>query len=195
MAEIRCIRGEVALVDEEDLARCLPYRWRIVKVGRKINKQQTYVAAKINGVNNVYLHRFLMDAPKGSRVDHKNRDPLDCRRSTNLRWADKFQNAQNKSKHSQWKGKPTKSRYKGVVWDWRLRTWVARITNQGKVRHIGVFRDEISAAEAYDDCSFELHGAYGSRNFPDRIPTKTSGTLFTHRKIWRKPKIVNLSIP
>lgn len=47
---------------------------------------------------NLFLHRFLMQAPKGMVVDHINGDGLDCRRM-NLRIVTYAENAKNQTHH------------------------------------------------------------------------------------------------
>jgi hypothetical protein len=79
-----------AIVDADDVARALEFgRWRRLGSG--------YVATSKfeNGKRReVYLHRFLADAPTGVVVDHINGDPLDNRKD-NLRVVRHSENMQN----------------------------------------------------------------------------------------------------
>lgn len=65
------------LIDDTDKLLLRQYPWRVQKNG--------YVTATING-KSAYLHRLIMDAPKGQEIDHINNKPWDNRRA-NLRFA------------------------------------------------------------------------------------------------------------
>lgn len=80
-------KGIVALIDEEDMERVSSRPWWV-----KGHTRRVYTTIK---GKNVYLHRFIMNAPKGIEVDHINHNPLDNRKS-NLRFATRSQNEQNK---------------------------------------------------------------------------------------------------
>lgn len=58
-----------------------------------------------------------------------------------------------------------RSQFRGVYWE-RGR-WRACIVVEGRKRHLGYFRDERRAAQAYDDAARELRGANARLNFPD----------------------------
>ena len=106
----------------------------------------------------VTMHVMLMGRPW---IDHINHNGLDNRRS-NLRLATPAQNAANK--------RPIKgaaSRYKGVVWNKQIRRWAAGIKVDYQHRHLGYFRDEVSAAEAYDAAARESFGEFAYLNFPE----------------------------
>lgn len=92
MPQIQLTRGFVALVDEEDVERCAPFRWCA-------RGEPPYVYAhrgeKKGGIyKSVGLHRFLLNAPDDREVDHINHDTLDNRR-TNLAIVTASQNKQN----------------------------------------------------------------------------------------------------
>ena len=55
------------IIDESDLNVVSKYKWYLRGDG--------YVAANIKR-KTVYIHRFIMDAPKGISIDHKDRDKL-----------------------------------------------------------------------------------------------------------------------
>ena len=93
----------------------------------------------------VYLHRLVMNAPKGLVVDHINRDRADCRRA-NLRLANRAGNALNAKKKKCRAAHGKYSRHVGVAWNDGCKRWVA--TYRGK--YLGVFVDEDSAALAYN---------------------------------------------
>lgn len=79
----------VAIVDVEDYPRVKDYKWYYRK---------GYVATTVNG-EKVFLHRFIMNTPKGFFVDHKNGNTLDNRKE-NLRNCTKAENGRNRINRS-----------------------------------------------------------------------------------------------
>jgi hypothetical protein len=91
--KIPLTRGKCATVDHEDAERLLPYKWYHFagSVGRE------YAATSIGGRRNrvtIYMHRFILDAPKGMQVDHRDGDGLNNTRA-NLRLCTGAQNVAN----------------------------------------------------------------------------------------------------
>jgi hypothetical protein len=87
------------------------------------------------------LHRFLMEFPDGFMIDHINHNTLD-NRSCNLRLAD--------NRFNQWNQKrQTSSKYPGVSRHKAAKKWEAYIRIDGKQHHLGYFKSEESAYEAY----------------------------------------------
>ena len=74
----------VALVDYDDLPKLIPYKWRLSKQGYAINR--------VVG----YMHRYILNSPKGSEVDHIFHNPLDNRKSK-IRVCTSSQNSMNKT--------------------------------------------------------------------------------------------------
>lgn len=92
---------------------------------------------------NFYLHRFLLDAPKGIIVDHINHNTLDNRRS-NLRLVTNAQNMQNRkgpNRNNQSSG------HRGVTWDKNRKKWVVKIAPNGKTINLGRFDDKRKAIQ------------------------------------------------
>jgi hypothetical protein len=103
-----------------------------------------------------------MNAPEGMVVDHINHNGLDNRK-VNLRFATRAENARyarkTKNKFS--------SNYKGVHYIKRAKRWRTMITFEDKTIYIGQFRDEISAAKAYDRAAKKYFGEFACLNFPE----------------------------
>lgn len=115
-----------------------------------------YLQRKNSNNETESFHRLVLKAAKNQWVDHINWDVTNNEKS-NLRFCTPSQNNYN------YKVKGGTSKYKGVV---RVVNWKAQITNKGKVISLGTFLKEEDAARAYDKKARELHGKYGTYNFP-----------------------------
>jgi hypothetical protein len=150
--------GITATISPSDAAKVAAHSWHIFKAGRKGGKQRLLVCTKING-KRVKLHRFIMDAPDGVGVDHRDRNTLNNQRG-NLRLCTQTQNTFNQSKRD-----GTKSRFKGV---YRIsqNSWQVKIgVNKTRVI-VGYFATEIQAAQEYDRAAIKYHGEFAALNFP-----------------------------
>jgi hypothetical protein len=152
--EITLSQGKVALVDDEDAALVLERPWFAAR-GRSGRDDLWYAATKILG-ETVFMHQLLMP---GLKIDHRNGDGLDNRRS-NLREATRKQNQGNLGKIR----RPTTSRYKGVSWHRRGKKWAAQIHANGETRYLGLFTAEEDAAEAYNRAAFAEWGEFARLN-------------------------------
>jgi hypothetical protein len=146
--------GLIALVDPQDASRVGRYKWKPLREhhGSIYATRSTYGDGR---VTTVLMHRFVVGAPAGVGVDHRNRDTLDNRRA-NLRLATMSQNQANTVSRG------GTSRFKGVSWDRRRRLWKAQLAH----RTVGRFGDETEAAVAYDVAAFERWGTFALLNFP-----------------------------
>lgn len=157
MRKIKLTQGKYAIVDDEDYERVSQYKWYANRIGSNI-----YAVRSEGGRVNrkfIFLHRFIIDAPKNSMVDHINRNGLDCRRE-NLRFATKSQNMRNRGPNAN-----NSSGFKGVSWDGKRRKWQANITIQGKQIGLGRYETAREAAHAYDDAARKYHGEFAWTNF------------------------------
>lgn len=95
----------------------------------------------------------------GLTIDRRNSDddysPQTCR------WATPVQQQANKRKRA-----GTRNRYKGVRAE-SENSWSAWITSHGARHYLGAFRDEESAARAYDAAARLHHGEFAVLNFPE----------------------------
>ncbi|QGH72304.1 MAG: homing endonuclease [Podoviridae sp. ctg2L5] len=108
----------------------------------------------------IYLHRLIIQAPKGVEVDHINGKGNDNRKM-NLRLVNRSQNQANRHKII------NKHGYKGIYSrnDGRKKKWASEITVNYKKIHLGFFNDKIEAAKAYDEAAKKYYGEYAKTNF------------------------------
>ena len=110
----------------------------------------------------LHMHQIILKVPEGMVVDHINHDGMD-NRNANLRAATKAQNSYNRKKIS----RPCSSKYKGVSWHKKSSKWEASITFEYKGIHLGIFKNEIDAAKAYDKAAKKYHKEFAALNFPE----------------------------
>jgi HNH endonuclease len=156
MKTIPLTKDQVALVDDADFEYLSQYSWR---AAWNPNTSSFYA---VRGHQIVCMHRELLLGLKTGRdvqVDHKNHDTLDNRRE-NLRLVTNSQNMQNKRKRAS-----GSSKYKGVVWRKKKRTWWARINiGGGRNVSLGTYKDETLAARAYDRAAVQHFGEFACTN-------------------------------
>lgn len=150
--------GEVSSIDASDLAFISQWQWRLDN-GYAIRRET------VNGkVSTIRMHREITNCPQGQCVDHINGNRLDNRRE-NLRICTTRQNQQNKH-FTKRNGKSSQSQFKGVSMYVKKGLWRARIKAEGKCITLGYFRDELSAARAYDLAALKHFGEFARPNFP-----------------------------
>lgn len=145
--------GFVTLIDPDLAPLVLGRRWYA-----HMSRHGPYARAKWED-GQVYLHRFIADAPPELHVDHINGDRLDNRRA-NLRVCTAAENNRNCSKQRSG-GAP----YKGLTA--RGNKWEASICLDRTTHNLGTFADPTQAALAYDAAARRLHGEFARLNFPD----------------------------
>ena len=143
--------GYTTIVDDDDYELVRHMRWWASRCGKQVYAQASLCGRK------VFLHRLLMNAPAGQRVDHISGDPLDNRRD-NLRLCSHAENLRSRPKPM---GKAT-SQYKGV--SMFHGKWRATIVKDYKQYHLGVFDTEMEAAQAYNEAAAELFGQFAWLN-------------------------------
>lgn len=154
MKTIPLTKGKVAFVSDRDYARV-----------KRVGKWQAFWNGKhwyaVHGFwkRNVYLHRFVLNAPDRINVDHVKRDEtLNCTRR-NIRLATPGDN-----QHNRGKPKNNTSGYKGVSFAKSLEKWTAQISVNGKRIHIGDFNTPEQAARAYNRKAKKYFGRFAYLN-------------------------------
>jgi len=146
IAYIPLTKGLFALIDREDVDRCQPYTWTAMKTG--------YAQTCLN-YTHFTLHRFLLAAPDGVQVDHRdNSRRLDNRvRCGQIRLATRSQNQCNRG--------PNRNGLKGI-WLYKPNgKWAATIQVNGKKICLGYFFTPEEAHAAYCAASKRYHGKFG----------------------------------
>jgi hypothetical protein len=154
--------GLYAYVDATDFEELNRYRWYTFN---------GYAARNENG-KRVYMHRQIMQPPKGMVVDHVNHNRYDNTRA-NLRNVTRHENTFNMRRHVN-----ATSIYKGVGLDKRQGGWYARIVFMGIQVSRARFREEAEAARAYDRLATELFGAVAQLNFPEEWPPERRAQVY-----------------
>lgn len=148
--EIPLTQGQVAIVDDEDFDFLNQWKWQAVK--GTVKQRNVFYVNRTTWApkKTVIMHRIIMNAPNGMMVDHINGNGLDNRRS-NLRIVTRRQNMQNRHHNKT-------SRYPGVQWKKHCKLWVAKIQICKKSFHLGYFKSEELAFEAYKKAVHDLTG-------------------------------------
>jgi len=166
MKEIPLTKGYVALVDDQDFERVNQYKWHASEDRRPDVSVRTVYAKR--GVKRddgtwttLYLHSFIMDAPEGLDVDHRDSNGLNNQRY-NIRVATRSQNMGNRRKQA------SSSQFKGITWYKRDGKWQVQIRINGNQKHLGYFDSETDAALAYDAAARNHFGEFALTNFPQQ---------------------------
>ena len=162
MIEIPLSRGNVAIIDDEDLELVSRYKWHAVTPP---SAQTPYATTHVPGDHDkaILLHRLILGVPPDVHVDHRDGDGLNCRRY-NLRAATRAQNAANRRRN-----RKSVSGFKGVTFHKGVRKWRVRIRKDGKLFHLGFFTKAEDGARRYDEEAVRLFGEWARLNFPAEL--------------------------
>lgn len=140
-----------AVTDVDKLPLVEGRRWTQLRSGYAVSRGR----ANSDEADIMFLHRMVIGAPQGKRVDHIDGDKLNNRLG-NLRLCSDAQNSRN-SRLALNNTTGAKGVTKTATGRYR-----ARITYNYKEIHIGTFDDVQAAYEAYAAKAAELHGDFAS---------------------------------
>jgi hypothetical protein len=153
--------GNKILVDACNSALLSENGWREHVVGRTSYVRRRKYIGKKHGkyVYEVqYLHRLIMNPPKGMVIDHVDGNGLNNRRK-NLRICTRAQNLSNQRKQH-----GCSSKYKGVTYHPKTGGWYSQIKFKKQHIYLGYFKKEEDAAIAYNTSAIKYFGKFAKLN-------------------------------
>jgi hypothetical protein len=166
---INLAHGGFVLVDAADFEWLNQYQWTARGTGG--------YATRVEKGKMIFMHREIVNAPKGTVVDHHDRNKQNNCRS-NLRICDRRQNVCNQVKHL-----GCISQFKGVHFNKLCRKWYAEAFLAGEPFKTGFCADEVKAARAYDRLAVELFGEFAYLNFPEDWPPEKRQEAFAKKEM------------
>jgi hypothetical protein len=177
MKRIPLTKGKYALIDDADFECVNQFKWAYSSKNgyccRSIQGSAFNIKTGKKKNISILMHRFILNAPKGMEVDHKNGNRLDNQRK-NIRICTISENRRNCSKRKS----KCLSKYKGVTFERRSGRknkstvpWKAAIRAPGvkSPKFLGFFATEKEAALAYDSAATLYFGDFSKLNFPRSI--------------------------
>jgi hypothetical protein len=157
MRRIPLTQNQFVIVDDSDFPLHSEFKW-CYRAERNLNQGYAVRHGKVDGKDRlIYLHRLLMNPPKGYEVIFLNHDRLDCRRE-NLRVVTKEEARQHHRVRND-----SATGIKGVRYSPYDRTWSAYICRNGTYHNIGTFYRQVDAQAAYEEAlrreNPDLHSA------------------------------------
>jgi len=160
MKRISLTQGKEALVDDQDYAHLMQWRWHAVR-----SRKSFYAARKVRRLDGkqetIFMHREVAARCGQSwrQVDHRDRDSLNNQRS-NLRAATTAENGANRGLR-----RNNRSGAVGVSWEPRRQKWWAVVSSHsGRVQRCFDVDDFDKAVAWRDAKAKELHGEFAYLN-------------------------------
>jgi hypothetical protein len=162
MKSIPLTQGQTAIVDDADYDWLNQWKWCARRGNKTFYARRAVVVA--GKYQEILMHRLLLSAPCGIRVDHKDFNGLHNWRK-NIRLATPAQNQFNHPLRS-----TNKSGFVGVCWKTNRSKWYADIRVNGVKRFVGYFLTPEEAARARDKAALQARGEFAFLNFPEVLP-------------------------
>jgi hypothetical protein len=146
-------KSHSAMLDDSDFPLVLRYKWNLLRgANGRLYAYRWWLEGRKRRYE--YLHHLLMGH---NRIDHRNRNGLDCQRA-NMRVASRSQNAANSKLPAN-----NTTGFKGVKWcteTYRLKPWQAQITVDGEFKSLGYYATPEEAAAAYVQAAKKYFGEF-----------------------------------
>ena len=151
---------KICIIDREDLGRVSAFEnWCAWGHEGYTSYAMSKIGYAYTGFqSNVLIHRLVMSFPL-SQIDHINGNGMDNRK-TNLRCATNSENMRNRKRtigSSAYRGV---CRRKGAI----SNPWVAYARENSRLKYLGVYPDEKSAAKVYNEYIRNNYGDFASLN-------------------------------
>jgi len=153
MKTICLSKGKEALVDDYWYPILSKWKWYCSTKGYAVRD----IGGR-KGKEHILMHRYIMMAPTGWEIDHKNQDKAD-NQEQNLRIVKPEKNYINRKMLSS-----NKTGYKGVCFDKSRGKYMASISLNKCQHNLGRFDTALEAARAYNEVAKVLHGEYAYLN-------------------------------
>jgi len=143
-------KGKYALIDAEDVEKIKARSWSSHKGGYA--KSNVQIGDKIV---TFLMHRFILEInnekynAKRNQCDHRNRNPLDNRKS-NLRIVGAAINNKNIGLR-----KDNNSKTMGVSWNKDRKKWFVQISNNNERIYLGIYENKADAIKARKDAELK----------------------------------------
>lgn len=145
-------KGQPFYFDLEDYNKIKDISWHINSDG--------YVHGVVVGNKKISMHRLVMDAPEGLKIDHKHgKQTRNDNRKENLRIATNQENLRNCSIRED-----NTSGNTGISWHKNKKKWIAQIGVDSKLIYLGVFGKYEEAVQARKQAEQKYFGEWSYDN-------------------------------
>lgn len=156
MKEIKLTQGKIAIVDDEDYERLNQYKWLASWDGYNWYAVRKY--SENGKQRNMFMHREILNAQKGTITDHRNGNGLyNCKE--NIRLCTTQENAFNRKRAT----KKNKIGIKGVYWRKDIKKFAAMIKINYKQIFLGFFNVLGDADSAYRKAEEKYFGEFARK--------------------------------
>jgi hypothetical protein len=163
MKNVPLSQGQYAMVPDECFEEVNSYKW----FADWSKGAKRFYASRHEIVNGrrvkIYMHRQILKAPKGVKVDHRDGNQSMCVNGQRIASTTAFS-----------KSSGVASR---VTWNKGCQKWVAQIGFDGKFLSLGLFEKREDAAIAHDIAAVKHHGEFAALNFPEQLPQYIAGSI------------------